>query len=495
MLAHNTRAYYYEKLESISDWKKELAQINKERMGFMIEAPILDHTIAFAYQIFGGEHLWIPRVLSSLFWMFGGIFLYLIAKKLFTIGAALFSTGFYLFLPFGISASRSFQPDPLMVMLLLLSILLILKYHDKPSLLMLVTATAVSSMAMIIKPYCIFLIYGSFISTTWYWGGFRKLFTNRDLLIFMFISPLPGAVYYISGLLTEGAFLQEHASASFLPHLLLKPYFWKDWLAMILRVIGLISFTGALLGIFVIKKRPSRDLIIGLWIGYIIYGLLFTFHIHTHDYYQLPFIPVIALSLGPIGSMMASRLFSYKKRAAVSVAVLLIAVFSVVHIVRDTLREDSNNYSKTFGYVLGINPQFYRFIKENYERELILVQEIGGIVNHSRNTVFLTSDFGRFLTYHGELSGIPWPTTVSFQERKDRGIRVAKGEELFNGRYFTLRTHAKFIRYTPDFFIITDFKEFEKQPDLKEFLYANYPVIANNDDYIIFDLRGMSGKI
>src|SRR5829696_10157681 len=80
----------------------------------IIEPPILELVASFAYLISGGEHLWIPQVLSALFWMVGGIFLYLIAKKIVSPNAALFSVAFYLFVPYGVLASRAFMPDPLM---------------------------------------------------------------------------------------------------------------------------------------------------------------------------------------------------------------------------------------------------------------------------------------------------------------------------------------------------------------------------------------------
>jgi hypothetical protein len=491
MLAHNTRAPYLESQESVPGWRKEIARINKKRMGFEIEAPILDNAVVFGYRIMGGEHLWMPRVLSSIFWIIGGIFLYLIALRLSSSGAALFSAAFYLFLPFGISASRSFQPDPLMIMLFIVSLYMILIFYEKPSFIRLTAAVAFSSFAMLIKPYCIFLIYGAFISIAFHRQGIRKSFTNRNFLMFLLLSPLPGAFYYISGLLTHGAFLQEHAQASFLPHLLMKPYFWKDWLAMIARVVGLVPFVGALIGLFAISKGLSKTFLIGLWTGYCIFGLFFTFHIHTHDYYQLQLIPVVALTLGLAASQFASKLIFYRKYIIIIVVFLSFVLLGIIYNVNYIKRHEDSRYLKIFGYFMGINPQFYKFIDGDFEKEVKAAQEIGTIVHHSTNTIFLTSDYGRSLTYHGELSGLPWPTSTSFEERKDRGIRVAQKEELYNGRYFVIRTHAKFIRYTPDYFIITDFEEFRKQPDLIDFLKENYPLLSRSDDYLIYDLHKM----
>ncbi len=494
-LAHIARGYYFENLESIPEWRKQIARLNMKRMGLLLEPRIIDHAVVFGYRIMGGEHLWIPRVLSSIFWIVGGVFLYLIAGKILSSSAALFSTVFYLFLPFGISASRSFQPDPFMVMLLLFSIFMILKYYERPSLSKLIIAAIVSSSAMLIKPYSIFLIFGAFISITIYRQGIRKSLINRDVLIFIFLSPLPGAVYYLSGLLTDVGFLREHTQTSFLPHLLLSPYFWKDWLAMIARVVGLIAFTGAFLGLFVIRDGLSRALLIGLWIGYFIFGLVFTYHIHTHDYYQLQFIPVVALSLGPVGALVINRLFrlfSSRRRIAILVVFFLVLIFGISININKVQRRDYNGYLKIFGYVMGINPQFYKFINEDFEKEVRIAKEIGEIVNHSSKTVFLTPDYGRSLAYHGELSGFSWLISGSLKEWKLKGIRAPNKEELFNPRYLTIKTRGKYIKYSPEYFLITDFDEFGKQPDLKDFLHTNFPIMAKSDDYLIFDLRSMS---
>src|SRR5215216_2272 len=84
------RGYYFEALNTAPAWKKDLANLNKQQQG-ILEPPIMEVVTSFAYRILGGEYLWVPRLLSTLFWLNGGIFLYLIAKKLVSAGAAMFS--------------------------------------------------------------------------------------------------------------------------------------------------------------------------------------------------------------------------------------------------------------------------------------------------------------------------------------------------------------------------------------------------------------------
>ena len=85
----------------------------------VIEPPVIDTLVAETYKVFG-EHLWIGRIYSSVFWMIGGIFFFLLARELLSLDEALLALTVYLLLPYGVIASRSFQPDPLMVMLIII---------------------------------------------------------------------------------------------------------------------------------------------------------------------------------------------------------------------------------------------------------------------------------------------------------------------------------------------------------------------------------------
>lgn len=498
--ANIARGYYFETLESIPEWRKQVAAINKQRQ-ITYEPRILERAASFGYRIFGGEYLWIPRTLSSAFWVIGGVFLYLIAVKIMSGGAALFSTVFYLFLPYGISASRSFQPDPLMIMMLLVSLFLILRYFETLSIFRLLIAAAISALAILIKPMCIFLIFGTFVSLGIYKQGIRRSVISNNFLIFTVVSFLPAFAYYVYVVMTRHIMLNDPIIAlqslpkySFRPHLILSLSFWKVWLTMIGRVVGYIPLIGAILGFLMFKKGLSRTLLIGLCIGYFIYGLVFTHHMVTHDYYQLQLIPVVALSLGPIGALIINRLTTQIRnrwRIAVFVILLPAIVFSISfntflpewrHVTPDV-----KSKLKILGSVVGVNPQFIKFISPDFEREVRIAKEIGEIVGHNTNTVILSSDSlgdssGRYMSYHGEFAVLSCPIEIALQIQKVWGRRVLKAGERFKisvGRY----------EYTPDYFIVTDFREFEKLNDLKVFLTSNFPIVVQNEEYLIFDLR------
>ena len=42
----------------------------------------------------------------------------------------------------------------------------------------------------------------------------------------------------------------------------------------------------------------------GLWSAYLLFGLFFDYHVATHDYYHLPLIAIVAVSMAPLADML-----------------------------------------------------------------------------------------------------------------------------------------------------------------------------------------------
>jgi len=117
--ATKARAFYFRtKPVGISAEEREIG-IRQAKLKAQVEPVILERLVAYTYR-FTGEQLWVARIYSSLFWIIGGIFLFVLVRDLVCFDAAIFSTAYYLFFPYTIIASRSFQPDPLMVMFILI---------------------------------------------------------------------------------------------------------------------------------------------------------------------------------------------------------------------------------------------------------------------------------------------------------------------------------------------------------------------------------------
>jgi hypothetical protein len=107
-----------------------------------------------------------------------------------------------------------------------------------------------------------------------------------------------------------------------------------------------------------------------------------------------------------------------------------------------------------------------------------LQRDIGEQVRHSRRTIFLSGDYGVPLEYHGMLCGTSWPLGWDLEWERLAGRPVLGAQERFERRY---------AEGAPEYFIVEDLEEFAKQPDLGRFL-SRFPVVAQNDDYLVFAL-------
>src|SRR5678815_2611230 len=62
------RGYYFDSAAGIPEWQKQVAHYSQQKQG-TLEPPILEFLVSLGYHVLGGEQLWLPRLLSSLFWL------------------------------------------------------------------------------------------------------------------------------------------------------------------------------------------------------------------------------------------------------------------------------------------------------------------------------------------------------------------------------------------------------------------------------------------
>ena len=113
----------------------------------------------------------------------------------------------------------------------------------------------------------------------------------------------------------------------------------------------------------------------------------------------------------------------------------------------------------------------------DYRPEAEMWAEIGEIFDHRGGGVIaLTDDYGLRMDYWGWQSSSLWPTYVNQQYSILRS-----GQNDFD---------QNFEKQVSDrsFFLLTKMDELDYQPYLKEKLF-NYPIYAEGDGYIIFDLN------
>jgi len=458
--------YYAERQpDGIPTWQLEtgIAQANRKAD---IEPIIFEKLVAFTYR-FTGEKIWVARIYSSLFWLVGGVFLFLLVRDLVSFEGALLSTAYYLLFPYAILGSRSFQPDPLMVMLILAFWWMFHRWTDltrpfrSPSpirrgeqWIKALLAGLLGGLAIYIKFSAAFFVIGAALGLALSRFTLRELLRNIQVWAMAVLGVLPAAAYIIYGTFIAG-YLGGQFSGRFIPSLLLNPLNYLAWQTKASHAAGAVFIALGLLGFFLAKEQRVRIFLYGLWGAYILYGLFFDYHIATHDYYHLPFIPIVAVSLSPLGDWFFARLTeatsSRWMRSAVYV-ILLYAVLAVVWDVRNEMKA------------------------VDYRPQAAMWAEIGGKVDHKKNVVGLTQDYGSRLQYWGLTTAENWYTSGDEYYLELRGSKP-----LFDKAFDEVMKRR-------DYFLVTDFDELKLQPELKARL-SMYQIFAEGDGYVIYNLR------
>ena len=461
------RWYYLKTQDSTPLWKKQVAERSAHDEGIVGEPPLLEFVASNAYRVAGGEHLWIPRTLSTLLWLAGGAFLFLIARRLASLGAALCGLAFYLFVPFGVSASRSFQPDPLMVALILATVLAIVRHHERPSAGRLFAAASLAALALLVKPvFAVFPIAGALLALAVAREGVRRTVTDPHVYLFGLIALLPSLAYYLWGTVVDN-FLEGRAGGRVLPELLLESDFWRGWFHLATHAVGgSVALLAGLAGI-VLARGTARALIVGLWLGYLAFGLTNTYPIYTHDYYSLQLVPIVALSLLPLADRTLpwlTRLPRALQLALAGGAVAVALVAGVAELRRHTddvprMRQDARTYA-----------------------------EIGDAVGHSRSVLFLDTLAAAPLRYYAWIAGAAWPTRgdIEFEELSE-GIRPIDARQRLSGRGSNHYPNRSSLEWPPEYFVVRNFAELEQQRDLQRLL-DRYPTLLRTRDYVIYHL-------
>ena len=461
------RSFYYSTLDSATEWEREIAA--SQGAGVKVPLMTIEGIAYLVYHLAGGEYPWLLRVFSSLSWLAGGVLLYLLAKRVTSKDAAVLSTAFYLLVPFGVEISRRFQADSLMVAAMLCSIYVTVLYNDQPTTRRALVAGLIAALAILIRPLGLFMIFGAFVLLTIARQGIRESISDRHSWLFAILALFPTALLYTYDYFYQNAqAVDVFKNVYFQPHLLLDSVFYTGWWRQISKTIGIASLVVALLGIFLFRSRAPRALVVGLWCGYAMLGLLFVWPFSTHDYFHLQLVPLVALCLGPVGALILAHVREARPRwlsqlfqaMALGVLIFLLALGT----------------SRSLNRVIVTDS-----VAKYYENQVRIAQDIGEELGHSSNTVFLAFDYGNRLKYYGWIDGASWPIAGDLRaERLFTGKPNPGAEERF---------HADYASRSPEYFIVIYMEGYKKQKDLREFLTQTFPMVAQTEDYLIFDLR------
>jgi len=487
------RHFYFEGTDSVPAWQRNIAAINKEALDDK-EPPITEYLVSLIWRACGSENHWAPSALSSLFWLVGGVFVFLIAKKYTSAVAAAIATAFYLLCPFGIVMSRSFQPESLMTMMFGAGIYTIFNYYEKPSTKRLFITALVSGVAVLVKVNIVFPIWCAFVAGGFYKQGFRKTFFSKQQLLFILVGIMPGFIYYFYRTLTT-EIMQMAVETIFVPQLLWDSFFWVGWLRQIGFVVGFVPIVAAVFGIFLVRAKTAKSILTGLVVGYLVYAMIFSYSTPTQDYYHIQVLPVAALALSPAIAFFVNQLTQKESRGrlpAVIIFLLLLAAFLVALVsIKKSVFRSENKYTKFYLNSLyksfGLKPEFLSQIGGDAADFIAKAEEIGDAVNHSERTITLGLTVP--LWYYGQYAGYRWPFSKHWPFPDHIGsIGTGARWSEYRGLSAAELLKEHFSRFSPEYFVVGSLAEFEKQEGLKEFFYGRFRVLAKGKKHLIFDL-------
>lgn len=475
------RGIYYQMAPGIDDQLRRQAQAFQASTG-QYEPPILETLTALASLAVGQEIFWAARVINTIFWLIGGLALLALSRRVAAVHQAdpklppaqaaawisgLVGLSFYLALPFSVQASRSFQPDPAMVMWLALAAYGLWRWSETRSWNWALAAGLAAGTAVLTKAVIIFTIGGGMaglsVFAAWElsradaradrnsaWRFLWRLLADPQLWSIMALTALPTAAFYLTRPDRASEYFSTWTLA--LSHLLLQPRFYLGWMYLVLKLMTVAALLAALIGLLRARGR-ARALLLGIWIGYIGYGLFLPYQIDTHSYYHLQLVYLISLTMVPAVLMAVEALQHLTmgwQVAAAAAALLLLAVASWQALV------------PLYG--------------QDYRSEPAYWQTIASYLPADGKIIALTQDYGYRLMYYG------WRKVTLWPNRGEIKLNDLRGSSKEFEQFFTKRTRDK------SFFLITAFRQFEDQPELQKTLSEKYALAAQGQGYLIFDL-------
>jgi 4-amino-4-deoxy-L-arabinose transferase-like glycosyltransferase len=421
------------------------------------EPPLIQGAAAVLYRVTGGEQLALVRALLALLWVAAVPAMWGLARRLLDRPSAYVACAVWLLLPFGVAASRSFQPDGPMAVGILLSAWALVRDDDLRTPRSRVLAVCLASATVFVKIVGVFFVAPVLVvllrrrlGSRW-WRS-RRCWADGTVIV----GP---ALLFVSAATASGA-IQGGEEGRFFPRLLVSTSFWADWWHMAGRVVGPILVAVALAGLAMTGGR-ARSVLLALLGGYVAMGLVFSYHYSSHDYYHLPLIVPVALGAGAAASRVWDRARD-RSTSLVSAAAFIVVV--------------------VLGGLVAARGQ-YPFVEASIpDRWQVLVDQAGAMgdaLDHSSGVVVVAPVYGSIEQYWGEIAGPSWP--------RPGDLEVA---ELAGAPPLTPRERLDQMRSQQplEWFLIADPLQYETDPELAHYLDSNFEVGARGDGWWAYRL-------
>jgi hypothetical protein len=270
------------------------------------------------------------------------------------------------------------------------------------------------------------------------------------------LAALPLVLFLLYGLVWTQRMAGQF-SLRFFPSLWGRPSFYWLWLQKMDQTAGLAWVALAVCGVALIGDSRLRSVLLGAWAGYFVYGWVFAYHVTTHDYYHLPLLGLTAISLAAVVQRLFAALAAVPELGRVKAAGLVLLVGVVL-------------------CLFGSANTLYTLRKTDYRPQAVFWAQVGQQIGPNERVLALTQDYGYPLVYWGWRNCEIWLSAGDFEYRALAGNSIDVAE-LF----------AESVKQA-DVFLVTDFEEWQRQPELQQLLGAHRARVQSDAVYI-FDLK------
>ena len=109
-----------------------------------------------------------------------------------------------------------------------------------------------------------------------------------------------------------------------------------------------------------------------------------------------------------------------------------------------------------------------------------MYEEIGEAAQHDTRPLFLDTEYGFALMYHGQISGDSWPNVDDLAAEKIDGRPAIDADARF------VRDYAD---WSPNYFVVTDLRSLREEPDLQAMLAKRAIPVRITDRYQVYRFK------